>query len=260
MAPHICHIVPPYLLQGIALSASADVTEDRKRIAQNSLTRQGAYVAKREQRFKSLAQPRSHQSSGPHQFIPDLFLKHIADNDAVDEKTRARARRDLEHLEKVHASYQARQAQAAAGSVLDQHTLASKPKSDEQGFYRAVYDANHDEDEDDLPGKVLRVEGQQPSKDGPANEAFDNVGHVLDFYQSVFNWKSIDNENMHVVSSVHFANDYENAFWDPEKSQMVFGDGHDFLYHFTKCLDVIGHELTVCKPSPLSNTPIGFFF
>lgn len=32
--------------------------------------------------------------------------------------------------------------------------------------------------------------------------------------------------------------------WDPEKMQMVFGDGHDFLYHFTKCVDVIGHEMT----------------
>ena len=25
---------------------------------------------------------------------------------------------------------------------------------------------------------------------------------------------------------------------------MVFGDGGDFLYHFTKCVDVIGHEMT----------------
>ncbi len=89
------------------------------------------------------------------------------------------------------------------------------------------------------------MEGQKAATDEAANEAFDNVGRVLDFYQSIFNWKSIDNKNMHVLSSVHFSQDYENAFWDPEKMQMVFGDGHDFLYHFTKCIDVIGHELTV---------------
>jgi len=32
--------------------------------------------------------------------------------------------------------------------------------------------------------------------------------------------------------------------WDPDVMQMVFGDGHDFLGHFTKCIDVICHEMT----------------
>jgi Zn-dependent metalloprotease len=27
--------------------------------------------------------------------------------------------------------------------------------------------------------------------------------------------------------------------------QMVFGDGGTMLYNFTKCIDVIGHEMTV---------------
>ena len=31
----------------------------------------------------------------------------------------------------------------------------------------------------------------------------------------------------------------------PAAQQMVFGDGHSFLYRFANCLDVIGHELTV---------------
>jgi hypothetical protein len=44
--------------------------------------------------------------------------------------------------------------------------------------------------------------------------------------------------------------------WDPEKMQMVFGDGGEFLYHFTKCLDVIGHEMTVSERLPLL-TPYG---
>lgn len=35
--------------------------------------------------------------------------------------------------------------------------------------------------------------------------------------------------------------------------QMVFGDGHDFLYHFTKCIDVIGHEMTVSSFLTWSN-------
>lgn len=28
---------------------------------------------------------------------------------------------------------------------------------------------------------------------------------------------------------------------------MVYGDGGKFLWQFTKCIDVIGHELTVCS-------------
>ena len=32
--------------------------------------------------------------------------------------------------------------------------------------------------------------------------------------------------------------------WDPERLQMVYGDGGEFLNNFTGCIDVIGHELT----------------
>ncbi|KAH8896665.1 zincin [Thozetella sp. PMI_491] len=247
MEPHICQIVPPYLLQGIVSSASDDVTEARKKVAERSLAQHKTYIAKRTERFNALIQPRGQRQPIHRSIVPDFLLKHISEDESADEDVRARAKRDLEHLEGVHASYQAQQV-GSSTSAAEQHTLASlaapKPSKPSQGFYRAVYDAKNDDNEDNLPGQILRTEGQKPATDGPANEAFDNAGHVLDFYQSVFNWKSIDNKNMHVLSSVHFGTDYENAFWDPEKMQMVYGDGHDFLYHFTKCLDVIGHELT----------------
>ncbi len=32
--------------------------------------------------------------------------------------------------------------------------------------------------------------------------------------------------------------------WDPEKNQMIYGDGGDLLYNFTNCIDVVGHEMT----------------
>jgi Zn-dependent metalloprotease len=42
---------------------------------------------------------------------------------------------------------------------------------------------------------------------------------------------------------VHFADDYNNAFWDGQ--HMVFGDGDGDLFNrFTLALDVIAHELT----------------
>lgn len=49
---------------------------------------------------------------------------------------------------------------------------------------------------------------------------------------------------MRIVSSVHFGQQFQNAYWDPARRQMVFGDGGDFLWNFPAALDVIGHELT----------------
>jgi Zn-dependent metalloprotease len=44
-------------------------------------------------------------------------------------------------------------------------------------------------------------------------------------------------------STVHYGQKYDNAFWNG--SQMVYGDGDGKIFQrFTKCLDVIGHELT----------------
>src|SRR5207245_9205176 len=43
--------------------------------------------------------------------------------------------------------------------------------------------------------------------------------------------------------TVHDSHRFENVFWDG--SQMVYGDGDGTLFErFTKCVDVIGHELT----------------
>jgi Zn-dependent metalloprotease len=54
---------------------------------------------------------------------------------------------------------------------------------------------------------------------------------------------------MHLVSTVHYQQGYDNAFWNGE--QMVYGDGDEDLpfderlfNRFTAAVDVIGHELT----------------
>jgi Zn-dependent metalloprotease len=52
---------------------------------------------------------------------------------------------------------------------------------------------------------------------------------------------------MRLDSTVHFREDpsepFDNAFWNG--SQMIYGDGDGKSFQrFTKCLDVIGHELT----------------
>jgi Zn-dependent metalloprotease len=50
---------------------------------------------------------------------------------------------------------------------------------------------------------------------------------------------------MTIVSSVHYSPNgqgFDNAFWDTR--QMVYGDGGDIFDRMTKCIDVVGHELT----------------
>jgi Zn-dependent metalloprotease len=73
------------------------------------------------------------------------------------------------------------------------------------------------------------------------NEAYDYSGATYDFYSKVFGRTSVDDRGLRLDSSVHFSTQYDNAFWNG--MQMLYGDGQIFD-RFTKCLDVIGHELT----------------
>ncbi|EEU40502.1 uncharacterized protein NECHADRAFT_32824 [Fusarium vanettenii 77-13-4] len=246
--PCRCYIVPPHLLRGIADSQSNP--EHIRKAAQASLAAHDRITTLRKERLAALTAPRGYQSSRPVNFqpqhiIPDTLLRHISESDQVDETTRARARRDLNHLQLILGKVQA----AQQGESVDQSLNATADKDKDKGSpkdapYRAIHDAQNSTDESDLPGKLVRSEGQAKTKDKAVNEAYDNVGIVLEFYKKYFKWLSIDNKNMDIISTVHFGKRYENAFWDPEKLQMVFGDGDEFLNNFTGCIDVIGHELT----------------
>ncbi|KAI1342974.1 Metalloprotease [Xylariaceae sp. FL0016] len=241
---HVCFAVPPYLLSAIADSDQNEAP--LRESARNALNFHSSYCTKRVNRFAALTQPRGLRgASGPHarpNIVPDSMLRHISESEDVDEDTRACAKRDLEHLRSVQSKYQQQQGLQIGDQ---QKTLTADDASGQSGKnYRAVYDAEGTQNEQQLPGKVIRVEGQAAVKDESVNEAYDNAGKVLSFYKDIFNWNSIDNKNMHVVSSVHFGKNYENAFWDPELAQMVYGDGHTFLTNFTGAVDVIGHELT----------------
>ncbi|KAI0112600.1 metalloprotease [Nemania sp. FL0031] len=238
----LCSVVPPYLLN--ALAESEHNSDDIRQSARHCLDFSKTYITKRQRVFAELTAPRGARgAAAPRRtqgIIPGTLLKHISECEDVDENTRACAKHDLEHIAKVEAKYQEAQGIAAEQKTLT--TLAAAPKS--KTTYRAVYDAHNDQNEENLPGTVVRVEGQKAVADEAANQAYDNAGNVLDFYLQVFEWKSIDNKNENVISSVHFGKNYENAFWDPEIAQMVYGDGHDFLGNFTNAVDVIGHELT----------------
>jgi Zn-dependent metalloprotease len=109
---------------------------------------------------------------------------------------------------------------------------------------RTVYDA---QENPNIPGQLVRAEGDPASQDVAVNESYDFSGTTYDFYVEVFGRNSIDNKGMRLDSTVHFREDpaepFDNALWDG--SQMIYGDGDGNAFdRFTKCLDVVGHELT----------------
>jgi Zn-dependent metalloprotease len=104
---------------------------------------------------------------------------------------------------------------------------------------RTIYDAHTAQT---LPGDVVRVEGAPATGDPAVNEAYDYLGATFDFFWDVYERNSIDDEGLPLNATVHFGQDYDNAFWDGER--MVFGDGDGELFNrFTIAVDIVGHEL-----------------
>ncbi|ATG50664.1 peptidase M4 family protein [Brachybacterium vulturis] len=105
---------------------------------------------------------------------------------------------------------------------------------------RSVFDAQQGTT---LPGVLVREEGQAPGGDESVDEAYDGLGATWELYHQAFSRNSLDDEGMALIATVHYGQDFQNAFWDGE--QMIFGDGDGVYFQsFTNAVDVIGHELT----------------
>ncbi len=105
---------------------------------------------------------------------------------------------------------------------------------------RTIDDAKHQEE---LPGQTVRTEGGPATGDQAADQSYDWLGATFEFYLSAYQRDSIDGAGLPMISTVHYGQSYDNAFWNG--SQMVYGDGDGTLFvNFTGPLDVTGHELT----------------
>lgn len=156
-------------------------------------------------------------------------------------------------LDKIARSEDARRADAAQRTLEQDAFLRTRrrvttvrgiapapgtPVSDEP--QRTVYDAQH---RTRLPGKKVRGEGGEASKDATVNRAYAGLGATYELFLKGFGRHSIDDSGLALDASVHYGQEYNNAFWDGQ--QMVFGDGDgDLFLDFTVSVDVIGHELT----------------
>ena len=163
--------------------------------------------------------------------LPPHMLRSIANNG-----TREQRRAALETAS-VDSTFRAMRTQLAAAFPMEvrrRRTLGLP--ADKQ---RTISTASNVET---LPGKVLRTEGSPASNDKAVDEAYDGLGHTFDFFWKVYHRNSIDDEGLPLDATVHYGQDYDNAFWNGRR--MVFGDGDGELFQrFTIALDVIGHEL-----------------
>ncbi|MFI6145612.1 M4 family metallopeptidase [Streptomyces sp. NPDC051109] len=161
--------------------------------------------------------------------VPPHLLDKIAQSEVL--RRADAAQRTLEH----DALLRTRRSVTTLRGIAP---AAAAPVPDEPR--RTVYDAQH---RTRLPGKKVRGEGDEAAGDATVNRAYAGLGATYELFLKGFGRHSIDDSGLALDASVHYGQDYNNAFWDGQ--QMVFGDGDgDIFLDFTVSIDVIGHELT----------------
>ncbi|MET0822596.1 MAG: M4 family metallopeptidase [Aeromicrobium sp.] len=163
-----------------------------------------------------------------HGIVPPYLLRHLSqlDRDDLREATVA-ARRTL-----LAPPPPRRVPRTAIPSQ-------ERRPADRASLERTIGDASGSES---LPGAVVRREGEPPTGDVAADEAYDGLGATYALFADVFGRASVDDAGMPLLATVHYGQQYDNAFWDGH--QMVFGDGDGQVFgRFTASLSVIGHEL-----------------
>jgi Zn-dependent metalloprotease len=167
--------------------------------------------------------------------VPPGLLLRVAASGSPEEREAA-----LRALAIDQTFRQARVEQAARDAMVPRppRVVGAAPGSP----HRTIYDQQESEALE--PGVLARSEGQAAVADPAVNEAYDGFGATYALFWEVFRRNSIDDAGMPIVGLVHFAHQYDNAFWDGE-GHMFFGDGDGQLFtRLTQSLDVIGHELT----------------
>ncbi len=114
---------------------------------------------------------------------------------------------------------------------------------------REVHNLNHGTA---LPGPVARVEGGAATGDNDVDVNYALLGWTYDCYNALYARDSFDNAGAKLISSVHYSNNYVNAFWNG--TQMVYGDGDNVNSRsLAISMDVTAHELTHAVTERTSN-------
>jgi hypothetical protein len=86
--------------------------------------------------------------------------------------------------------------------------LSERPEGQLQ---RTIYDAQNSMN---LPGMAVRREGDPPSGDPAVDEAYDGLGAAYHFFWGVYGRDFIDDKGMPLDATVHYGQNYDNAFWN----------------------------------------------
>ncbi|WP_188982525.1 M4 family metallopeptidase [Pseudomonas matsuisoli] len=161
--------------------------------------------------------------------LPPYLLDHLAKHGHARLRTLAQNSLALDN--------QLRLRRTAIGRAST--TLATARNTPPGQISRHVHTA---ESGSQLPGRLIRAEGQATTGDVAADEAYAYLGATYELFWEVFQRHSIDGAGLPLIGTVHYGQNYENAFWNGE--QMVFGDGDGEIFNrFTIAIDIVGHEL-----------------
>lgn len=166
--------------------------------------------------------------------VPPFLLERIAEHSAENRQG----------VRVPHASSSAAHTLEVDREFLDRRAHAQSIDSDSapdttRALIRSIHDAQNTRE---LPGTLVRREGQPPTGDRSVDEAYAGLGVTYEFFRQVYGRNSLDGRGLPLVATVHYDQDYDNAFWDGER--MVFGDGDGEVFgRFTASLSVIAHEL-----------------
>ncbi|MFC9441536.1 MULTISPECIES: M4 family metallopeptidase [unclassified Brevibacterium] len=171
--------------------------------------------------------------------VPPYLLNAIAENGATKFPKAAVAARSFLAQDQRVRELRA-QGLRTSGDGATARTVSADQQAAGAGPNRQVHDAQNKED---LPGVLARAEGDAPVADEAVNEAYDGLGDSYALFSEAFGRDSLDDNGMPLIASVHYGQDYDNAFWDGRL--LVFGDGDGEVFtSFTGSLSIIGHELS----------------
>lgn len=157
--------------------------------------------------------------------IPEYMSKNIVEKGSEEEKRRA--------WKSLILTEQLRGRRKVTGLMSSMFAVSDK-------LNRSIFNAENTEE---LPGVLIRSEGEKPNGGKTVSEAYDYSGSTYQYFKKNFHRTSIDTRGMRLESTVHYGEGYNNAFWNG--TQMVYGDGDNKIFQrFTKCLEVVAHELS----------------
>ena len=113
---------------------------------------------------------------------------------------------------------------------------------------RNTYDTNNSTS---LPGTLIRTECSTPSDDSALDAAHEAAGLAHDYYFNVHGRDSFNGSGATITSTVHYNNNYVNAFWNG--SQLVYGDGDGDTSDPLTVTDIVAHEFTHAVTDNSSN-------